>query len=93
MLVGTHDDPVTGSPEQIVSMNGLTLWFAPDEATRAARGDPRKSLAERYPDEVDYRTKVRTAALRLTSERYLLEEDVERVVEAAVARYRAAIAQ
>jgi len=96
--VGTHAgwnprDPSTGSPEQIVPMNGLTLWFAPDEATRAARGDPRRSLAERYRDEVDYGTKVRAAARQLAAERYLLEEDVEQVVEAAVARYRAALSQ
>jgi hypothetical protein len=96
--VGTHTgwnprDPATGSPEQIVPMNGLTLWFAPDEALRAARGDPRRSLAERYRDEADYRAKVRAAALRLAAERYLLEEDVELVVEAAVVRYRAAISE
>jgi len=95
--VGTHAgwnprDPLTGSPEQIVPMNGLTLWFAPDEATRAARGDPRRSLAERYRDEADYAARVRAAGQRLAAERYLLEEDVERVVEAAVARYRAALA-
>jgi hypothetical protein len=95
--VGTHAgwnprDPVTGSPEQLVPMNGLTLWFAPDEATRAASGDPRRSLAERYRDEADYAGKVRAAALRLAAERYLLAEDVPTVVEAAVARYRAAIA-
>jgi Alpha/beta hydrolase domain len=86
-------DPVTGSPEQIVPMNGLTLWFAPDAATRAARGDPRRSLAERYRDEADYVTKVRAAALRLAAERYLLEEDVNKSVEAAITRYRAAISQ
>jgi hypothetical protein len=96
--VGTHAgwnprDPVTGSPEQIVPMNGLTLWFAPDEATRAARGDPRRSLAERYKGEADYRVKARAAALELAADRYLLEEDVDHVVEAAVARYRAAISQ
>jgi Alpha/beta hydrolase domain len=96
--VGTHAgwnprDPITGSPEQIVPMNGLTFWFAPDEATRAERGDPRRSLAERYRDEADYSTKVRAAARQLAAERYLLEEDVEQVVEAAVARYRAALSQ
>jgi hypothetical protein len=96
--VGTHAgwnsrDPITGSPEQIVPMNGLTLWFAPDEATRAARGDPRRSLAQRYRDEADYAAKVRAAALELAAERYLLEQDVERVVEAAVTRYRTAISQ
>jgi hypothetical protein len=96
--VGTHAgwnprDPITGSPEQIVPMNGLTLWFAADEATRVASGDPRKSLAERYRDEADYRARVRAAALKLAAERYLLEEDVEPVVEAAIARYRAALSQ
>jgi hypothetical protein len=96
--VGTHAgwnprDPGTGSPEQIVPMNGLTLWFAPDKATRAAMGDPRRSLAERYRDESDYGAKVRAAALQLAAERYLLEEDVERVVEAAIVRYRAALSQ
>lgn len=96
--VGTHArwnprDPGTGSPDQIVPMNGLTLWFAPDEATRAARGDPRKSLAERYRDEVEYSAKVRKASLRLAAEGYLLEEDMQRVIEAAVARYRAALSQ
>jgi hypothetical protein len=96
--VGTHAgwnprDPLTGSPEQIVPMNGLTLWFAPDEATRAARGDPRRSLADRYRDEAEYSVKVRAAALKLAADRYLLEEDVDRVVEAAVARYWAAISQ
>jgi Alpha/beta hydrolase domain len=74
-----------------VPMNGLTLWFAPDEATRAASGDPRRSLAERYRDEADYRAKVRAAALQLVADRYLLEEDMDGVVEAAVVRYRAAI--
>jgi hypothetical protein len=95
--VGTHAgwnprDPITGSPEQIVPMNGLTFWFAPDEATRSARGDPRRSLAERYRDETDYRAKVRAAALQLVADRYLLEEDVDCVVDAAVERYRAAVA-
>jgi hypothetical protein len=96
--VGTHAgwnprDPVTGSPEQIVAMSGLTLWFAPDEATRAETGDPRRSLAERYRDASDYGARVHAAALQLAAERYLLEEDVERVVEAAIARYRAATSQ
>jgi alpha/beta hydrolase family protein len=96
--VGTHAgwnprDPSTGSPEQIVPMNGLTLWFAPDETTRAAIGDPRRSLAERYRDETDYGRKTRAAALQLVAERYLLEEDVEHVVAAALARYRAALSR
>ena len=96
--VGTHAgwnprDPVIGSPDQIVPMSGLTLWFSPDEATRAATGDPRRSLAERYTDEADYAAKVRAAARQLAAERYLLEADVERCVEAAVVRYQAAVSR
>ena len=58
-----------------------------------ARGDPRRSVAERYRDEADYSAKVRAAALQLVAERYLLEEDVQHVVEAAVARYRVAVSR
>ena len=50
-------------------------------------------LAERYRDEADYTAKARAAAARLVAERYLLEQDVERVVETATARYRIATAQ
>jgi hypothetical protein len=75
-----------------VPMNGMTLWFARDETTRNANGDPRPSLIERYRDEADYEAKVVAAAQRLVTERYLLQEDVERVVATAVARYRAATA-
>src|SRR5262249_22794088 len=96
--VGTHTGwnprgPLTRSPELIVALNGLTLYFAPDQATRAARGGPRRAPAHRYRDEADYRSRVRAAALKLAAERYLLDEDVERVVEAAAQRYRAAVSQ
>lgn len=95
--VGTHTgwnprDPATGAPEQIVPMNGLTLFFAPDAETRKLRRDPRPSLAERYSDEAGYTAKVRAAAAALAEARYLLAEDVDLVVEAAVMRYRQAAA-
>ena len=94
--VGTHAgwnprDPRTGSPEQIVPMNGLTLFFAPDAGARERSGDPRLSLSERYAGEDDYAAKVRAAAQTLVAERYLLAEDIERVVDAAVLRYRVAV--
>lgn len=95
--IGTHAgwnprDPSTGSPDQIVAMNGLTLFFASDAATRAARGDPRPSIAERYQGEADYAARVRAAAMALAQDRYMLAEDVERVVAEALARYRVAAA-
>jgi hypothetical protein len=93
--VGSHTgwnprDPATGAPEQIVPMNGLTVFFAKDAAQRAASGDSRLSIAERYADEADYAARVRAAAQALVTQRYLLDEDVERCVASAVERYRAA---
>ena len=84
-------DPETGAPEQIVPMNGLTLYFAPDAKTRVKNNDPRPSLAERYASEADYAAKVRAAARNLVTGRHLLEADIERVVAIAVERYRAAL--
>lgn len=95
--VGTHAgwnprDPATGSAEQIVPMNGLTLFFAPDAETREQTGDPRPSIGERYASQADYAEKVRAAATDLVRERYLLAQDIDRTVEAALERYRAALA-
>jgi hypothetical protein len=83
-------DPATGSPDQIVPMNGLTLLFAPNAIARQKSGDPRPSIAERYASETDYAERVRAAALALVRERYLLGQDVDRVVAAAIERYRVA---
>ena len=93
--VGSHTgwnprDPKTGAPEQIVPMNGLTRLFATTRAQREASGDPRPSIAERYPDRDDYATRVRAAADALVAERYLLAEDLEACVAAALERYDAA---
>jgi len=61
--------------------------FALTRAEREAKGDPRLSLAERYPDRGDYVSKVRAVAAALEKDRYLLAEDVERIAaEAAAAR-------
>ncbi|RIK45408.1 MAG: hypothetical protein DCC58_06505 [Chloroflexi bacterium] len=94
--VGTHTGwnpraPETGAPEQILSMQGSTFFFAPDAATRTAAGDPRPSLAERYAGRDDYLARVKSAALALVSERYVLEEDIANVLSDAAARYDAAL--
>ena len=91
--VGTHAgwnprDPSNGAPEQIVSMDGFTMFFP----SQAGTADPRPSLAQRYAGEAQYLDRVREAAEALVAQRYLLAEDVERVVDGAAARYRAAVA-
>lgn len=62
---------------------GSTLPFPETPEERINTGDPRKSIAERYPDVAAYQRAIGEAARRLVAERLMLEEDVERVVAAA----------
>ena len=64
---------------------GQAIPFAQTRAEREATGDPRRSIAERYPTHQDYVTKVTAAAIALKRERFLLQEDVDRIVQAAQA--------
>lgn len=81
-------DPETGSPEQIMPMQGATFFFAAQPGT----DDPRPSLAERYASRETYLKAVRQAAVQLVAERYVLEEDVPLIVANAAERYDAAMA-
>lgn len=84
--------PETGAPEQIIPMQGLSLFFAPTAEARQASGDPRLSIEERYPGREAYLERVRQVARRLADQRYLLEEDIAIVVAACAERYDAATA-
>ena len=83
--------PQMGSPDQVVGLFiGLLGWTVPFPATKAeqeASGDPRPSIEERYVSREDYLVGVRKAAQTLVVEGYLLEEDVEVVVDQASERY------
>ena len=61
----------------------MVLPFTRTRAVREAAGDPRPSLAERYPDHAAYVQAVAAAAGRLRDQRLLLPEDAERYVKAA----------
>ena len=96
--VGTHTGwnlrhPDTGAPEQLMSMQGSTHWFASTEAKRSANADPRPSIAERYAGRDDYAAQVKAAANRLAHDGYLLADDVDLVVESCLQRYDHAVAQ
>lgn len=56
---------------------GSLIPFAPTAAARAAIGDPRPSLAERYGTHDGYVTAVTTAAQALEAQRLLLPADVQ----------------
>jgi hypothetical protein len=62
---------------------GAFLPFAATREERAASGDPRPSLEERYPTPEDYVGKIAEAARDLCEQGLLLAEDVERVIEDA----------
>jgi hypothetical protein len=59
------------------------LPFARTAAERAASGDARPSLEERYRDRDGYLARVRSDAQAMVADRHLLAEDVDAVVERA----------
>lgn len=63
---------------------GQFIPFANTKQERLAAGDPRPSIEERYPTKGDYVRAVRNAAAALVQQRFLLTEDYDRMVEAAL---------
>ena len=84
-------DESIGNPNLVIGITGgLAGWTLPLPATRAEReasGDPRASIEERYADREDYLEKVNRAAMELVGEGYLLEEDMDEVMDLAGRKY------
>jgi hypothetical protein len=72
--------PDSGGPDQVLYFAGSTLPFARTRADREAAGDPRLSIAERYPSRQEYLDRVGAVARALAAQRYLLDEDVSTTV-------------
>ncbi len=68
---------------QLCGLNGSYLPFAKDAQERAAKRDPRASLAERYGTQAAYVQRVRASAEQLRAEGLMLDEDVARSLELA----------
>jgi hypothetical protein len=64
---------------------GGYIPFAATKAERAAKGDPRPSLEERYPSHAAYVAKVKAQADSLVAQRYMLAADAARIVAEAEA--------
>jgi hypothetical protein len=62
---------------------GSTIPLPDSPEERAATGDPRRSILERYPDSAAYAAAIRAAAEQLVEQRLMLAEDVERAVASA----------
>jgi hypothetical protein len=70
-------------PEEGCDASGMIIPFARTKAERAASGDPRLSLEERYSDHASYVRAVSASAYDLKDRRLLLGEDAERYIRAA----------
>ncbi|MCH8063212.1 MAG: hypothetical protein IH861_11985 [Chloroflexi bacterium] len=83
--------PDNGNPDLLIGITGgLAGWTLPFPSTRVERertGDPRRSITERYESRDDYLTKTRDAARALVDEGYMLEEDIDAVLEHAAERF------
>jgi hypothetical protein len=62
---------------------GSTIRFPDTAEERAATGDPRRSVRERYRDRQGYVRAITEAARRLVAEGFMLEEDVDRAAARA----------
>jgi len=80
--------PSVGGSTEIYNLLGSYVPFALTKSEREARNDPRPSIAERYRGREDYLAKLRAAAAALVTQRYLLAEDVENVVERGAAQWQ-----
>lgn len=67
---------------ELYSIFGSAIPFARDATSRAA-GDPRASLEERYGTHAAWKAKLAEAAHALVAAGYFLQEDADRLIEAA----------
>jgi hypothetical protein len=76
-------DPRYGPEHELVSLQGSYVPLAATAAERAAAGDPRSSIAERYTSRAHYLGLVTEHALGLIESGYLRSDDLSRIVQDA----------
>ena len=79
--------PEIGAPDEMFSMVGSYIPFAPTKAAREKNNDPRRSIDERYTGRDDYLKQVESAAKNLVAGGYLLAQDVPKLVERGAAEW------
>ena len=87
--LGTYTswNPFSSGPQQ-GNVGGLAAGYIPfamTKAERMARGDPRRSIEERYGSQEGYDCVVRHAAKKEVRKRLLLQEDADRLIAQAAA--------
>jgi hypothetical protein len=73
-------DPAIGAPDQRVAFEISYIPFPKTAADRQKVGDPRKSIAERYPDREAYLKKYKSAVDELIKEHWILLEDHDALI-------------
>ena len=76
----------SGAENELLTLAGGYIPFSKTVADREQTGDPRPALLERYRDFGDYRTQFAAAARKLIEQRYILEEDFDRLMAEAEKR-------
>jgi hypothetical protein len=72
--------------DELAGLLGSFIPFAKTKSERREKGDPRRSLQERYKNGRDYVKQFSRAARNLVEQRYLLSEDAERMISEAKKR-------
>ncbi|GMA78118.1 hypothetical protein GCM10025880_45350 [Methylorubrum aminovorans] len=69
--------------DALCDREGSQIPFPATQADRTAKGDPRQSIEERYPDAAAYIAAVTKSVDALVTDRLLLREDGDRLIAAA----------
>jgi hypothetical protein len=79
--------PAIGAPNQLFPLMGSYVAFPSTKSERERSKDPRLSIEERYPSRDRYIALVQEAAAALVKDRYLLPDDLPRLVEHAAGHF------
>ena len=78
--------PNIGAEDEMLRLTGGYIPFPRSAAERAASGDPRKAISERYDDFDDYLSRSMAVAEQLIRQRYLLPEHLAGVKDVSLSR-------
>jgi hypothetical protein len=88
-----HLNAASGAPDRLSATDGSFIPFARNEDERIAAGDPRPSIAERYPNREAYIEAYAAAALALANKEMILGSDINHMVDRAGKFYDALMAR
>ena len=79
--------PEIGAPKELYSMRGSYVAFPKTAEERKRTGDPRPSIAERYPTRKAYIDKLTKAAKHLAKDGYILSKDIPGIINQAAQQW------